>query len=346
MKIKTKSIKFLLAAAIVALPLFLVVLTPAVQGANLTTTYVRLDRLKTGQTTSFRLVFKAATTQTANVTVDFQSAWTSASGTVNATQSVSTATCASETGFTALPGGSLTAAGSGTTVTVSGVGSVTAGTTYCVDLTSASAVTNPTAGEYNVVVGHGSDSVTTALRVISEDSYAVTATVTPSFNFAFNNTTTDALGNLSTTGTSSTGKTITLTTNANSGWIVWAKSATSNGGKGSLNSVTAGNYKITPSAAVGSASHTLTSSTEDYGLAVTVNTDASGGGTVALDAAYDGSSTKVGVLDAANFRPIASSNGTANGDIINVLERATIKGDTPAANDYADTLTFIGAGNF
>ena len=326
------------------MPLLLVVV-PHVNGANLTTTYVRLNRLKAGDSTSFRVVFKAATSQTQNVTVDFQSAWTSASGAVNATQSVSSASCASESGATALPG-SLTAAGSGTTVTISNVTALTSGTTYCVDLTSTTAVTNPTAGEYSVIVAHGSDSVTTAVRTISEDQVAITAAVAPTFNFAFNNTTTDAFGNLSTTGTSTTGKTITLTTNAYTGWIVWAKSATSNGGKGSLNSVTAGNYKITPSAAVGSASHTLTSSTEDYGLAVTVNTDASGGGTVALDAAYDGSSTKVGVLDAANFRPIASSNGTANGDIINVLERATIKGDTPAANDYADTLTFIGAANF
>jgi hypothetical protein len=116
--------------------------------------------------------------------------------------------------------------------------------------------------------------------------------------------------------------------------------------KGSLNSAAAGNYKITSSSSIGSASHTLGSSVEDYGLAVTLGTDAAGGGTVAIDAAYDGTSNKIGVLDSQNFRPIATSNGTAGGDIINVLERASIKADTPAANDYTDTITFIGAGNF
>ncbi len=216
MKTKIKSIKYIMATAIVALPLFLVVLTPHVNGASLTNTYVRLNRMKAAQTTSVRLVFTAATSQTSNVTINYQAAWTGASGVVNATQTASSASCAAESGATALPG-TLTAAGSGTTVTISGSTALTASTSYCVDLTSASSVTNPTAGEYSVIVGHGADAVTVAVRIIAEDQVAVTATVAPSFNFAFNNTTTDAMGTLSTTGTSSTGKTITLTTNANTG---------------------------------------------------------------------------------------------------------------------------------
>lgn len=333
----------MVAGLLVSLLLFLGV--GRASGATLTTTYVRLNRLKADTDTSFRLVFKAASTQTANVTINFQSAWTTANGSVNGTQSVATATCASETGFTALPG-SLSASGSGTTVTISGVGSTTSGTTYCADLTSSTAVNNADAGEYYPIVTVGSDSTTVAVRTISEDQIVVTATVTPNFNFVFNNTTTDAFGTLSTSSTTSTtGKTITLTTNASNGWIVWAKSLQGTT-KGSLNSVTAGNYKITSGSSLGSASHTMTNGTEDYGLATTINTDAGGGGTVTLDAAYDGTSTKVGVLDSQNFRPIASSNGTANGDIIDVLERATIAGSTPAANDYTDTITFIGAGNF
>jgi hypothetical protein len=347
-----RKIKFMyatLAVALLVFPSMFLLLTSRASGATLTTTYIRLNRMKAGQTTSFRLVFKAASSQTANVAINFNGAdsvtWTGSTGTVNATQSVTTAQCVTDTGFTALPG-SITASGSGSTVTIASVGATTAAATYCVDLTSTSAVTNATAGEYHPTVTIGTDSVTTAVRTISEDQVVVTATVPPTFNFVFNNTTTDAFGNLSTTAiTSTTGKTITLTTNANSGWIVWAKS-TQGTTKGSLNSTTAGNYKITSSSALGSASHTMTNNTEDYGLAVTINTDAAGGGVVALDAAYDGTTTKVGVLDSQNFRPVATANGTANGDIINVLERATIQGSTPAANDYTDTITFIGAGNF
>ena len=348
-KIKTKKLINILAAALIVLPGLLVFSMNHASGAALTTTYLRLNRLKAGQTTSFRLAFKTTSAGATSVAVDFNGAdsttWTGSSGLVNATQTTNTTTCATETGFTALPG-SLSASGSGSTVTITGVTALSATTTYCVDLTSASAVTTAAAGEYHPTVTVGSDSTTIALRTISEDQIVVTASVPPTFNFAFNNTTTDAFGNLDTaTVKSTTGKQITLTTNANSGWIVWAKSL--NGvTKGSLNSVSAGNYKITSGSALGSASHTMSIGTEDYGLAATINTDAGGGGTITLDTAYDGSSTKVGVLDSQNFRPIASANGTANGDIINVLERATIGGSTPAANDYTDTITFIGAGNF
>ncbi len=97
---------------------------------------------------------------------------------------------------------------------------------------------------------------------------------------------------------------------------------------------------------VGSASHTLTAGSEDFGLGVTITTDAAGGGTVALDAAYDGTGNKAGVLDTYNFRPIASANGTTNGDVITLTERATIAGGTPAANDYTDTLSIISAASF
>jgi len=351
---KIKKATLVTVALVILAPALFVIVSVRTNAAPLTTTYVRLNRIKAAQATSFRLLFKAASNQTANVTIDFNGTdvgvaqWTNATpgGLVNATQSVSTTQCVAE-GFTALPTSStLTAAGSGAVVTISAVDATISGTTYCVDLTSATAVTNPIAGEYHPTVAIGSDSTTIAVRTIAEDQIVVTAVVPPSFNFQFNNTTTDAFGNLSASATTSTtGKTITLTTNAASGWVVWAKSL--NGAtKGSLNSATAGNYKITSSSSLGSASHTMTNNTEDYGLATTINSDAAGGGTVTLDAAYDGTSTKVGVLDSQNFRPIASANGTANGDVINVLERATIAGGTPAANDYTDTITFIGAGNF
>jgi hypothetical protein len=348
---KTKRTVLLTAALLLVLPSLLFLLPAKSSAATLTNTYVRLNRLKAATTTSFRLVFKAASSQTANVAIDFNGTdvgtaqWTNATpgGVVNGTQTVATAQCVTD-GFTALPG-SITASGTGAVVTIASVGATTSGTTYCVDLTSASAVTNPIAGEYHPTVTIGTDSTTIALRIIAEDQIVVTATVPPSFNFVFNNTTADAFGNLTTAGVSTTGKTITLTTNANTGWVVWAKSL--NGAtKGSLKSVAAGNYFITSGSSLGSASHALGSSVEDYGLATTINTDAAGGGTVTLDAAYDGTSTKLGVLDSQNFRPIASANGTTTGDIINVLERASITGATPAANDYTDTITFVGAGSF
>lgn len=354
--LKTKKIGLLTGILLLVLPSLLVLLPSSSNAATLTATYVRLNRMKAATGSSFRLIFKAASSQTANVSISFNGTdtgtaqWTNATpgGVVNATQTVSTAQCVTE-GFTALPTSStLSAAGASGTVTISNVAATTSGTTYCVDLTSATAVTNPIAGEYHPTVTIGSDSTTVAVRVIAEDTISVTASVPPSFSFSFNNTTVDAFGNLTTAGVSTTGKIITLSTNANSGWIVWAKSSnTGSGGKGALTSAAAGSYKLTSASALGSAAHTLTASTEDYGLAVTALTDGTGSGTPAADPAYTSTTgTKLGVLDDTNFRPIASSGGPGSGDAVTFVERAAITGATPAANDYQDTITFIGAGSF
>ena len=169
----------------------------------------------------------------------------------------------------------------------------------------------------------------------------------PSFAFVLSGNTDAFTTNLSTASVVSTsGRTVTITTNAASGWIVWVKDLNSKAGKGALQSATAGSYQIGGTSAAGAASHTLTVGAEDYGLATTINTDAAGGGVVGLDAAYDGTAAKAGTLDPTQFRPIASATGTANGDILSLVERSTIAGQTPAASDYTDTMTVIGAGVF
>lgn len=352
----SKATSFLLIIALM-LPMasFAFFATQKAAAATLTTTYIRLNRIKAGEATTFRLLFRTVGAGATTVSVDFNGAdsttWTGSTGLVNATQTTATATCASETGATALPG-TLSASGSGAVLSITGVTALSATTTYCVDLTHASAVTNASAGEYHPTVTVGSDSTTVALRTISNDQIVVTATVPPTFNFVLSGNTDSFTTNLSSGSiVSTTGRTVTITTNATTGWIAWVKNLNTSTGaatKGALRSATAGNYSIptTNANALGSASHTLSAGTEDYGLGVTITTDAAGGGTVTLDAAYDGTSTKAGVLDPNNFRPIASANGTANGDVIDLKERATISGVTPAANDYTDTITVIGAGSF
>ncbi len=347
--------------AILVLQSFIIILaSQRAQAATLTTTYIRLNRMKAATATTFRLVFKAASSQTAQVAVDFNGTDTGTAQWTNATPgglvtsgavTTSTAQCVTD-GFTALPGVS-SATGSGSTITTSGVTATTSGTTYCVDFTTAAAVTTPTlAGEYHPTVTQGADSVSVGVRVITNDQIVVTATVPPTFNFVLSSNTDAFTSNLSTSSiVSTTGRTVTITTNAASGWIAWVKGLNGSSGaatKGALLSATASNFTIptTNGNALGSASHTLTTNTQDYGLGVTITTDFAGGGTVAVDAAYDGTSTKAGVIDPNNFRPIASANGTAGGDVITLTERATIDGTVPAATDYTDTLTVIGAGNF
>ncbi len=340
--------------------MFLVVMASQAHAASLTTTYIRLNRMKTATATTFRVVFKAASSQTAQVAVDFNGTdigsaqWTNATpGGLVTTGAVTTSTAQCVTdGFTALPGVS-SATGAGSTITTTGVTATTSGTTYCVDFTTAAAVTTPTvAGEYHPTITQGTDSVVVAVRVITNDQIVITATVPSTFNFVLGGNTDSFTANLSTSSVvSTTGQPVTITSNAASGWIVWVKGLNGSSGaatKGALKSATASNFTIPTNNAnaLASASHTLTTNTQDYGLGVTITTDAAGGGTVVLDAAYDGTSSKAGVVDPTNYRPVASANGTANGDVIRLTERATIDGSVPAASDYTDTLTVIGAGNF
>jgi hypothetical protein len=355
-KRKMFRVKAGLAALLMFVASLLALFPGEVKAATLTNTYIRLNRMSASPTTtSFRLVFRTVGAGATSVAINFNGAdtttWTGSSGAVNATQSTNTATCATETGFSALPG-SLSASGSGSTVTITGVTALSATTTYCVDLTSASAVTNAAAGEYHPTVTVGSDSTTVAVRTISNDQIVVSATVPATFSFVLSGNTDSFTSNLSTTGqVLTTGRTVTINTNAASGWIAWVKGTNASSGaatKGALLSASASNYTIptTNANALGSASHTQSAGTEDYGLSVSV-ADGAGGGTATANAAYDsGGTDKVGVLDPTNFRPIASSGGTATNDVITLKEGAVIVGSTPPGTDYTDTLTVIGAGNF
>jgi hypothetical protein len=367
---KTFKAKLILFTALVFLVQGAVlIITPAASAASaLSSTYVRLDRMKVATATSFRIKFttSSATATEDTLVVDFNgddtgtARWIDATngGLVNTTQATATAACATETGATALPG-TLSASGTGAVITVTGVTNLAASTAYCVDFTSASAVTTPTgAGEFHPKVstktgGTVDDTTNTAVRIITNEQVTVTGTVPPTFNFALSGNTDSFVSNLSTSATiSTTGVTVTVTTNAPSGWIAWAKStnqSSGSAGKGALKSTTASNYTIptTNANTLGSAAHTLTNGNEDYGLAVDAISDAANGGTVTADAAYNSvATTKIGVLDTSIYRPIASANGTANGDILTLKERATIAGQTPAATDYTDIITLIGAGQF
>ena len=341
--IKNRS-KSLIAATLLVAATVLGTLSTA-HAATLTSTYIRLDRMKAAQTTSFRLVFRTVSAGATSVAINFNGAdvttWTASSGLVNATQTVSSVTCATETGFTGLPG-SITAAGSSATVTISAVTALSATTTYCVDLTSASAVTTATAGEYHPTITVGSDSTTTSVRTISNDQVVVSAVVPPSFNFVLDGNTTSFTANLDSTAVrSTTGRTITITTNAANGWVAWIKDLNQG-----LQSAVA-SKTIATSGTINATPNTLSAGTEGYVLDADLTTDAASGGTVTIAAEYNGGANAGGTLS-SSFQPIATSTGTAggSGDVITLVGKAAIAGDTPAAADYTDTWTIIGAGTF
>ncbi len=273
------------------------------------------------------------------MTIDFGS-W---GGTVNGTQSITTTGCQALTGATnVLPSTStLAAAGSGNIVTVSNVNALTASQSYCAILSSNTAVTNPGAGVYSVVMTDATDSATVAIDVIANDQVVVSATVAPTFTLALSGNADSFTSNLSSGSTAvTTGVTATVNTNAKTGYMLWGSD--SNTGLKS----TAQNYTI-PSKTPGT-NGSLSNGTEGYLTALPAGgiTQGSGAGVTSATTAYASSGAGNGSGLDATPRQIASSTGTASGAVVTIKEYATISGNTPAATDYSDTITLVGAGSF
>ncbi|HEY5267535.1 MAG TPA: hypothetical protein VII94_00130, partial [Candidatus Saccharimonadales bacterium] len=108
--------------------------------------------------------------------------------------------------------------------------------------------------------------------------------------------------------------------------------------------------KTIASVAVGSGPTTLSAGAEGYDLAVTTAsiTQGSGSGIGVTSAQTFFASTASGMGSGLNTVPrvIAQSTGTAVNATVPVKEYATISGITPAATDYSDTITLVGAGSF
>lgn len=323
---------------VMILPMLAVFVQPA-QAANFTQSYIRADRMKASTATNVLVVFKPASAGTeAKVKVTFAAGYT-----VGASPTVNTSNLPA--GVIALPG-TLTAAGSGQVVTISGVSDLTAGTSYGVNI--ATGITNTSAGEYENTIATTTsgdvaiDSSNVAVRIISDDQIVLIATVPPTFTFTVSGNSDTFTSDLSSSSVvSTTGKTVTIATNADKGWIAWVKSTNV-----ALSSATTGET-IDTVGTVNAAPSTLSSGSNGYVLDTNLTTDSgTGTGTVTIDPEYNGTDTSSGGTLSTSFQPIASADGTTNGDVITLIARATISAVKGAADDYTDTLTVVGAGNF
>jgi hypothetical protein len=88
-----------------------------------------------------------------------------------------------------------------------------------------------------------------------------------------------------------------------------------------------------------------------YVLDTNITTDsATGTGTVSqaagYGAEYNGTNSTSGGALSTTFQPIAAANGTTDGDVLTLIERAKITAVQAAATDYTDTLTVVAAGRF
>ncbi len=169
------------------------------------------------------------------------------------------------------------------------------------------------------------------------------ATVNPSITFDIDVSATNSetaapysssLGNLlpATVVTGSQLVWIDLDTNAVSGASVYVRSA--NGGLKSANN----NYTIS------SATTNLASASTGYG-AQGASVAQSSGGPLSISSPYNVSSQNVGVLNTTATEIFASTTAINGGrGSLYILAKAAAQ--TPAANDYTDTLTFTTAGSF
>lgn len=355
-------------------------MVPKAEAAAFTRAMVRLDRLTGTTATGGRVCVVPATTDTEGKIIVRFPTTAATDFVVNSTAANWTTNATFESGFT-FNGGAVTAmpitgnvasSVSGKDVTFTLSSDLTVGTSYCFNFSATSTLTTSSAGAAASVFAYLEtqrsdntqiDKTFWGVTIISNETVTVSAVVAPFFTMALNGSTDTFATNLSSSAvnTSNGNRTIQVDTNALNGWIVWAKgtnfkTVTDTGTNpanrhGALTSVTAGGYAIsnntTNALASPSASHAFSGGSEDYGLATTINTDGAGGGTVALNAVYNGTTAgNAGVIDPTQYRPIASANGTATADILNIRMLVTISNATPPGADYTDTLTYVGAGQF
>ncbi|HWQ60456.1 MAG TPA: hypothetical protein VN420_04940 [Candidatus Fimivivens sp.] len=315
--------------------------------AGLTQSMVKIDRMAASTATGGTVCAKAAT---ASVETTVKVTFPTGFG-VNTTAANWTVTTTNlPNGSTAWIGITTASSAVGQDVTFPS-GDMVVGTLYCFNFSGTSTLTTSTAGndKGGVVTTQASgpttiDTDSFALSIISNDQIVVSAVVPATFSFALSGNTDSFGSNLSTTTASTTGKTVTLTTNANGGWITWVKSANA-----ALNSAST-SKTIATTGSIDDSPTDLTSAT-GYLLDVDITTDSgTGTGTVSqaagYGAEYNGTNTTSGGTLSTTFQPVAASSGTTGGDVLTLIERAKITAVQEAAADYTDTLTVVAAARF
>lgn len=290
------------------------------QAANFSEASMRLDRMKVSITDNQILVVVKPTTNAteAAAKVIFAAGFGVDADEANITVSTAglPATYQGES-LTAMPGvGTAATAVSGQTVSFA-AGNLNVGTLYGFYITGG--IDNPgVAGQYRNTIstenGSGStiDRTQIATRIIADDQIVITAKVPPLFNFQLDGNTDTFTTDLDSAGVVSTGgRTVTISTNANDGWIAWLKSSNT-----SLDSANTGETIETVDSVDGTPS-TLTPGSDGYVLDVDLTTDSgTGDGTVTVAAEYDGTDTSSGGTLPSTYTEIASGDGTTNGDVL------------------------------
>lgn len=341
----SKKISLHTAVAVLAFSIAAPIITSNLaSAAPLSQVEVRFDRMKISTATTGTVCANPTTAATeASVNVTFPTGYTVS--TTAGDHTVNTTNTAWPTGAVAWPSVATASAVSGQTVTFPS-GELTVGTLYCFNWTSTTAITvksSATSNNSGTVTTRTSapadiDTATYNTASITDDQIVVTATVPSVFSFALS-ANTDALGTLSTSAVtaSPTPRTATVNTNAKNGWQVWARDSSTGLASASASS--------TISSTTPGTNSTLVAGTTGYNTGIT-QTQGGGTGTISVAAPFVGTATGQGGGLDTSLRTLASSNGTADTAVLTIKNNVAISPTVPAAADYTDTITVIGAGLF
>ena len=353
----------LLVLALLLLAPSLFVFVPKSSAATLNITMVRLNRLAISTATGGTICAEPGSTSSTvgKVLLTFPAGFT-----VGASWTTDTAnTTGWPTGGTAWPSIQATGTGSGQVATFTSGNLTSTSTLYCFNWTNTSALTNPSSSAQDLVnvatQTSGSvaiDSNNATVDIINAncgsgstpcDQIAVTASVNQSFTFSLSSNSV-TFGALSTsTPTASSAINATVSTNAKTGWQIWAADPAAGGQTGLYSTSAAHEIAYTPGA--GSAASALSNGTEGYnvGTGNLAGTTCSGTPTYG-NFASGGTNYKGSGLDNTlrSMVAVAASGGSASANAcsIPVTVNASISNTTPAALDYAGTITVVGAGLF
>lgn len=331
-------------AGILVFGLALPIISATTAGAAaLTRTEVRFDRMKISTATTGTVCANPTTTATeATVQVTFPTGYTLGTA---ANFTVNTTNTAWPSGAAAWPSIATASNVTGQVVTFAS-GDLTVGTLYCFNWDNSAAVTvksSATSSNIGAVTTRTSapadiDTGSYATASINDDQIVVSATVPSVFSFALSGNT-DPLGTLSTSAvsTSPTPRTATVNTNAKNGWQVWARDSSTGLSSASASSTIASTTPGTNS--------TLSAGTTGYNTGLTT-TQVGGSGTITVAAPFVGTAAGQGGGLDTSLRTLATSTGTADTAVLTIKNNVAISPTVPAAADYTDTITVIGAGLF
>lgn len=316
--------------------------------AALNQTLVRFDRMKVSSPTTGTVCAKPTTASTeASVQVTFPTGYTVSTTLSNWTVSTTNLAWPASGTVSAWPGIGTATAVSGQTVTFPSGDLTPTTSTFCFNWTNSAAISvkaSATSNNTGTVVTRDSgtatiDSADYLTASITDDQIVVSASVQQTFSFALSDVT-DNLGNLSTAAVSNspTPRTVTVNTNAKNGWMVWARDANTG-----LNSASAAKTIASSTPGAGSPT-TLVAGTEGYNLGVT-QTQGGGTGVPVVAAGFVGAANTGGGLD-TTLRTLVTSDGPAQNAVVTLTNNASIGSTTPAASDYTDVITVVGAGLF